>query len=45
MKKRYIKPEIEEVIISMQLLAGSPTMDFKGTETEEDVVDDFNQLL
>lgn len=44
MKKRYIKPEIkiEEVVISMQLLAGSPTIDIKDPD---DDVDNFDQLL
>lgn len=49
MKKIYIKPEMEEVTISMQLLEGSPRMNFKQTpdpeENEDDVVDIFDQLL
>lgn len=49
MKKIYIKPEIEEMAISMQLLVGSPKIDFMQTpdseEDEDDVVGDFDQLL
>ncbi len=47
MKKIYIKPEVEEVPISMQLLAGSEQMDFMQTNDpeEDDIVDIFDQLL
>ena len=49
MKKVYIKPEIEEVAMTMQLLQPVSQMDFKekpdSQEEEDDEVDDFNQLL
>ena len=48
MKMTYINPEIKKVIINaMQLLAGSPKMDFKEDPVtkEEEEVDDFDQLL
>lgn len=56
MKKIYIKPEIEELTISMQpLLTLSPRMDFGDipdpvdpgpvNPPQEDVVDSFDDLL
>ena len=51
MKKVYIKPEIEEVAMAMQLLQPVSQMDLKEKpdsqeeEEEDDEVDDFNQLL
>ena len=48
MKKNYIKPEIEEISTSMQLLVGSGTMDFMQTTDPldtDDEVNDFGQLL
>jgi len=51
MKRIYLKPEIEVVTISMQMLVTSDRMDFKGKtdpeddDEEDDEVDDFGNLL
>ena len=49
MKKTYITPEIEEIVISVQLLGGSQKMNFfekpDPNDDEDDEVDDFDQLL
>jgi hypothetical protein len=49
MKKVYIKPEIEEVAMAMQLLQPASHLDFiekpDSEEEEDDEVDDYDQLL